>query len=246
MNGYGFFFVLRTALTLGLFVVGMIAVFVGVVWNEISREISFHNRFGDRWKVEYEDIFGPVSQGRMRIGLGIFGILAILAILIWLFRHFRNQQHGRSRSRRRSHRASESALEHNVRCRRNALVGIYFGVPAILASVAMEVIYFGIFAKFADQQVLGVFIFVAGYVAVISGCWWWLKAKGWNEGVVMIGVAPILILFIPFVRLIFLATPALLVTAMVMAPLVLIVVVLTLPDKNNNRHRHSSRFWKGR
>ena len=52
------------------------------------------------------------------------------------------------------------------------------------------------------------------------------------------------VLFIPFVRLIFVAAPALLAVAMVMMPLILIVVVLVLPDKSGfGKRKHGSGDW---
>jgi hypothetical protein len=85
------------------------------------------------------------------------------------------------------------------------------------------------------------FVFLAGYVSVISGCWWWLKAKELSEGIVLIGFAPMVVFFIPFVRLIFLAVPRLLFVAMLMMPAILIVIVLVLPDKSGASRRRWDR-----
>jgi hypothetical protein len=239
MNGYGFFAVMRYLLLLAGVILFGVAVSIAAVWSEIAREISYHRKFGDQWKAEYEDVYGSLSEGRTRMVIGFVAFVALVSVTIWLYRILRKDSHAPSR-RRSKHRHGGSSLEWSVRCRRNALLGIYFGVPGIIASVVMEMIPLGIVRHFSDQQVLGIFVFVFGYIAVISGCWWWLKAKGWNEVIVFIGIAPLVILFIPFVRLIFLSAPALLLVAMVMMPLILVVVVLTLPDKSGNRRQRSS------
>jgi hypothetical protein len=44
------------------------------------------------------------------------------------------------------------------------------------------------------------FAFLAGYSGVIAGCSYWLKAKQCNEAIVVIGLMPLALLFIPFQR----------------------------------------------
>jgi hypothetical protein len=90
--------------------------------------------------------------------------------------------------------------------------------------------------------VLGVFIFLGGYGSVIIGCSYWLKAKQWPEAIVFIGLLPLAIPFIPFVRLILLAAPRIIPVAMVMMPLILIVVVCLLPDKSGVSKRRA--YWE--
>ena len=59
---------------------------------------------------------------------------------------------------------------------------------------------FGLFSEHADEVVLGVFVFLGGYAGVIAGCSSWAKAKGWNDAIVFIGLIPVCILVLPFVR----------------------------------------------
>lgn len=239
MNGYRFFVVMRFLVGIIILIMAALAGFIAVIWAEVHRELSYRRQFGDQWRIEYENVFGPLSRGHTRIALCVIGFVAVVAITIWLIRILQKGQYASSRPRPRR-RHGRSPVERTVRYRRNALLGIYFGVPGIIGSVALELIPLGIFRDFSDQQVIGIFVFVAGYVSVISGCWWWLKAKEWNEGVVLIGLMPLAIFFIPFVRLIFLAAPMLLLVGMVMMPIILIVVVWTLPDKSGTRRRGGS------
>jgi len=125
--------------------------------------------------------------------------------------------------------------------RRNALLANYFGVGGILFSLLLVVFRVGIFSDHDNEIVLGIFVFLCGYIGVIAGCRWWLRAKDWNEAVVFIALMPLGILLIPFVRLVFVAVPLLLPAAMVMMPLILVVVVFVLPDKSEAAKRRSSR-----
>jgi hypothetical protein len=127
--------------------------------------------------------------------------------------------------------------------RRNAILGIYFGLAGIALGVLLVIFRMGLFVDHSDEVVLGMFTFLGGYSAVLVGCWWWLRAKALNEALVFIGLMPLAILFIPFVRLIFVASPALLPMGMVMMPLILIVVVFVLPDQSGASRKKP--WWEG-
>jgi succinate-acetate transporter protein len=148
------------------------------------------------------------------------------------------------RGQMRSHRPGESRIEKRVRYKRNALLGIYFGVPAILFSVLLAVFRMGIFAEHSEEVSLAIFVFLGGYGAVVYGCYWWLKGKHWSEAVLIIAFMPLTIFFIPFVRLLVLQALGLLAAAMVMAPLILVVVVAALPDKSGNSRQRAP--WERR
>jgi hypothetical protein len=150
---------------------------------------------------------------------------------------------GHRRKRRRSHM---SHLEQIIVFRRNALLGIYFGVPGIFLGALFVIFRWGIFLDHSNEVILGMFVFLLGYVGIITGCAYWLKAKQWNEALVIIGLLPFGILFVPFVRLLLFAEPLLLPIGMFMMSLILIVVTFTLPDKSGvsrsmNHRRHRSR-----
>ena len=133
---------------------------------------------------------------------------------------------------RKSSRRHESQIERIVRFRRNAMLGNVFGLLAILGGIKLVLFPTGLFKDYDNETALGVLIFLCGYSGVITGCWWWAKAKGWPEAIVFIGLSPLVILFIPYVRLIFFAAPQLLSMGMVMMPLILLVTMLVLPDKS--------------
>jgi len=136
------------------------------------------------------------------------------------------------RKRRRRSRRGGSTLERIVSYRRNALVGNFFGLIGIAAGLALVLFRLGIFRRHSNEVVLGILIFFAEYAGVITGCWWWLKAKNWIDAIVFIGLMPFGVFFIPYVRLIYLRIPMLLPIGMVFMPFVLLVVVFVLPDKS--------------
>jgi hypothetical protein len=125
-----------------------------------------------------------------------------------------------------------SRLERHVRYRRNAIVALYFGVPMILASLALYLFRWGIFEDHSKEVALGMFVLMAGYATVIVGCGWWLKAKGWDEAVLLIGLLPVVGFIIPFLRRLLAREPILMWAGMIFMPAILIVVVFTLPDRS--------------
>jgi len=163
---------------------------------------------------------------------GLFGPPGQLVILIGLL--VIQDKHSRTpvRARANKHRYRGSSTERIVICRRNAVVGIFFGLTGIAAGVFLVLFRTGIFRNRDNEVLMGMIIFLCGYVGVITGCWWWLKAKDWIDAIVFIGLMPLGVFFIPYVRLIFLLSPALLPISMVFMPLVLLVVVAVLPDKS--------------
>jgi hypothetical protein len=169
---------------------------------------------------------------------GILGPPAQLAMLVALLamtdKHATQPMRSGAKKLRPPHGSKNERI---VIYRRNALVGIVFGVGGIMVGVLLVLFRFGIFADHDNEAALGMFVFLFGYGGVITGCWWWLKAKDWVDAIVFIGLLPIGILFIPYVRLVFLAIPGLMPVSMVMMPLILIVVVAVLPDKSG---------WTGR
>jgi hypothetical protein len=232
-------------------VIGLVALAVGGIWAcvhvtrlELAREASFRAQYGDQWKTEYEQDFGSLTQARFRMGIGFAGVVGILASGIWLVMVLKKNFQGESRSRKKQKSRDESPIERTVRYKRNALLGVYFGVPGILLSVLLAIFRWGIFAEHSNEVTLAIFVFLAAYLAVMSGCSWWARAKGWSEAVVAIGFGPLFIFLIPFVRLLVFKVPGLLIAAMVMAPLILVVVVAVLPDKSGHTRRRAE--WEKR
>ena len=237
-------------ITLPLIAIGGVWVCIHVIRIELNREASYQQQYGDQWVEQYTQTFGSLSQARTRIGIGIAGIVGIVGAAIWLVKVLKDGGHSQSRAPRPQ--PNESPVARRVRYKRNALLGIYFGVPAVLFSVMLAIFRMGIFAEHSEEVSLAIFVFIGGYCAVVYGCYWWLRAKLWSEGVLLIAFMPLMIFFVPFVRLLVFRALGLLAAAMVMAPLILVVVVAALPDKSGNsrqrapwerrrRHRERSR-----
>jgi len=199
--------------------------FVAILWLGIAVQM-----LAALW-ASYHLAKGKGYSGALA-GLGLIPclqpiLLTVLAVLT--DRHARPKAHSNQPHRRRS---SESSISRVVRYRRNALIGNAFGLFGILVGVSLVLIPIG-YAEDPDTEiVVGMFAFLLGYSGVISGCWWWAKAKGWPDGIVFIGLLPLAILCIPWVRLIFVAAPLLLPTSMVMMPIILLVIMFVLPDKS--------------
>jgi len=240
MTGYGFFRSIRFLIGLGCiaFVAGLLYVTLILgLCTEIFREISFKHQYGTEWKVHYEQTQGrAVSKAHADLGIAVFGIAGMTASGILLVRGLKNGGRGTPRK----HKPDESRIERRVRYKRNALLGVYFGVPGILVSVLLVFFRMGIFVDHSNEVILAVFIFIGSYCAVVSGCYWWLKLKKWTEAVLIIAFMPLIIFFIPFVRLLVFKVIGLLVGAMVMMPLILVVVVAALPDKSGHSRRRAT------
>jgi hypothetical protein len=251
MNGYGFFRSIRFLFGLGILGLVILLFYIGLVlalWGEVFSELSYKHQYGAEWKVHYEEKYGSLAKAQSHMAIEVLGIAGLTVSGIMLVQGLRNRGRGQTKWQR----PGESRIERRVRYMRNALLGIYFGVPTILFSVLLAMFRLGIFEHHSDEVSLAIFVFLGGYCAVVYGCYWWLRAKRWSEGVLLIAFMPLTIFFIPFVRLLMLQALGLLAAAMVMAPLILVVVVAALPDKSGHsrqrapwerrsRHREHSR-----
>jgi uncharacterized membrane protein YidH (DUF202 family) len=234
MTGFGFFRAIRAFLVLGIILVGTFAFFATTTVVGVANEISYRHRYGADWQIKFEKRYGPLSNYNQRLAATGFGTVAMPLLSIWIYKLLRTNPHT-ARGKKHQPQRRISRAERTILARRNALVGNYFGVGGIALGILLVVFRWRIFAEHGNEVILGIFVFCAGYCGVICGCWWWLKAKAWNEAVVFIGVAPLVVACIPFVRLIFLAAPLLLPAGMVMMPAILLVVVSVLPDKSGAR-----------
>jgi Na+/melibiose symporter-like transporter len=236
MSGYGFFRSLYIIVGLGLTGIMSVLAFAVFAINTVVTELKYRNRFGPDWQGQFEDDIGPVAEQRLKGAACLIGAVAIAWILIWLYRAVR-RPHAQGRPRRHKNRDRlASPVERIVRHRRKALVCVYFGIIGIAAALVLSLFRVGFFEDHANEVVLGIFIFAGAFCSVIAGCSAWLKAKGWNEAIAFIGVMPLAVLFVPFVRIIVLAS-GILPVAMVMMPIILVVVVLVLPDKSGLSRR---------
>ena len=96
--------------------------------------------------------------------------------------------------------------------------------------VLVSVFHFGLFSD-AAETVIGLLMILVSYGLVILGCSWWLRAKGWDQAVLMIGLLPMLAVLIPGLRLA-VHNPVVLWGGMVFMSTLLAVVIFSLPDRN--------------
>jgi len=254
MTGDGFFRTLQMIAGVALLIFCGLGICIWFICSEIFTEKEFRQRYGAEWRTEYENVHGSLAQARAKSVMCGVGFVALSGISTWLWRNLRGNPSA-TPSRRRHRHSHKSHLERIIMYRRNALLGIYFGLPGLFLGVLFAIFRWGIFRDHANEVVLGMFVFLGGYAGIIVGCAYWLKAKQLNEALVIIGLLPLAIecgvLFIPFVRLFLFADPLLLFVGMFMMSLILIVVVFTLPDKSGvgrgmgRRHsRHSNRDFE--
>jgi hypothetical protein len=198
-----------------IFVVSfLVAFYVTFFWggSQLTRAKGYSNG------ILVPGVFGPPAQ------------LVILAVLLFALPD-RFQEPSQSRHRRRDHR-HESLIERTVRYRRNAFAGNVFGLAGILVSLLLFFIRLPLAQTADGRHVLALCFFVPSYASVLFGCSAWLKAKCWSDAVLLIGLLPLAILFVPFVRLIYQAAPMLLPMGMVFMPVIMIGVIAALPDKS--------------
>jgi hypothetical protein len=176
------------------------------------------------------------------VGFGLFPCFQPVILTVLLVLPDKNPEPGQHRNKPSSQRPAESVIGRVVRYRRNALVGNIFGLLFVL--VGISIIYFpiGVFEDFENETLFGFLIFVCGYTGVMWGCRWWLKAKGWPDALIFIGLLPLTLCLIPYVWEIFIFEPDLLPLSMFLMTLILLVVVLTLPNRSGigRRRRKSS------
>ena len=128
-----------------------------------------------------------------------------------------------------------------ARYRQKALVANIIGVGGILLALYFVFKPVPILTDHTDDYLLALIVFVPAYCLVIYGCWWWIRAKGWPEAVVLIGLLPLVILGIPYVRLIYRFVPLLLPATMVIMPIMMIAVIAVLPDRSGISRRRRRR-----
>lgn len=161
------------------------------------------------------------------------GIAPLIVALVTPDRYARGR--GRNRgwfARLVEGRSHGSRLERRVRYKRNGFVMLYFGVPIIAAGAALTVFQGERLEQDSKVVALGLLVVLLGYGLVIAGCRLWLKTKGWPSSVLLIGLAPLVGLFVPGVRLLLIRVPAVIWGGMVFASALLIIVILTLPDRS--------------
>lgn len=181
------------------------------------------------------------SKDMLLVGIFWPAQIIILALLLFALPD-KCQTSGRPKRNPQAHR-NESQIDRIVRFRRNAVLANVLGVLGVFFALSLKLMPQGLFASHDNAGVAAILFFVPSYAAIINGCWWWVRAKNWHEAVVFIGLAPLAVLLIPYVRLIYVVVPLLLPATMVLMPIILIGIVAVLPDKSGipKRKRWSRR-----
>jgi hypothetical protein len=239
MNGYKSYQASKFVFAFGTLMLTILAAIVSsavFVWKKLALEARYRVNFGKTWQAEFEKHHGSLADSHLRIAIAGIGMVVIPLVAFYLYKALRAElqpsQSARA-PRKRKQQRRVSRIERVVRYRRNAVWANFYGVSGIVAGVMLVVFRFGFFEDHKNEIILGLSVFITGFCLVVSGCWYWLKAKAWSGAVVFIAFMPLAVLFIPFVRLLFLVNLAIPLVCMVMSPLILVVVVFALPDHSN-------------
>lgn len=172
---------------------------------------------------------------------GLFPCLQPVILTVLLALQDKNPARRRLSEARPTNRPPENSIARIVRYRRNALLGNVFGMFFVMTGISIIYFPLGLCEDFEDETLLGFLIFVCGYVGVLWGCRWWLKARGWPEALIFIGLMPLVICLIPFVREVFFVVPDLLPLSLLMMTLILLVIIATLPNRSKMGRRNHQR-----
>jgi hypothetical protein len=203
------------ALMGGIIVVSFLVAFYGTFFwggSQLAKAKGYSNA------ILVPGILGPPVQ------------LVILSLLLFALPD-KCPEPSQPRQPRRKHQ-KESLVERTVRYRRNAFACNLFGMGGILLAVLLVFLPIPQTRTPDGRHLIALGFFVPAYAAVIFGCSYWVRAKSWPDAVLLIGLLPLAILFIPFVRLIYRMVPLLLPFGMVFMPVIMIGVIAVLPDKS--------------
>lgn len=175
--------------------------------------------------------------------LGILGPLVQIIILLLLLFGMKDRCPDPSRRRpAKQHRRDESPVARIIRLRRNAFAANLFGCLGIFGVVVTILLHIPVASTPDGNGIVRLLLFVPSYGLVIWGCANWSKAKNWPDAICLIGLLPLAVLFIPFVRLIYRLAPLAFPIGMAFMPIIMIAVITVLPDKSGlpkrkNRNR---------
>lgn len=229
-------------------VLGMVFVFFVVrTISGISNEVSYRHKYGADWQQPFEQRFGSAEKFRTGTVAAGVGVIAMPSLGFWIYTLLRNNPRRSGKKKPRERHMSNT--ERVMQARSKALFWNYLGALGFVIGILLVLFRWGIFHDRQNEIILAMFAFAVGYCSIMGGCWWWLRAKVWSEALILIGVWPLPIAFIPFVRIIFvhilLTSPILLLMLLVLTPAILVVVIATLPDKSGvNRKQRRPMNWK--
>ena len=81
-----YFAVIMMLLFVIILPVGSVAGFSAFAWHEFAKEASYSQRFGENWKLQYEQQQGSLTTARVRVGLALFAAAFNGFLGIWLYR----------------------------------------------------------------------------------------------------------------------------------------------------------------
>jgi hypothetical protein len=254
MNGYQLYRASSAIIGFGLYVTGFVFLMGFEIHDQWVLQSSYRSRFGGEWKQHYEEEQHiSVAEGNGKIVVAIGGVVIVPVLLYLIYRQIvpKNQNGPKGSRRRQSPNQMEippkvdelrneqllnaerrpRRSSRGARYRRNAAIGIPGGFLLILAGVVLALFQCGIFADHSEEFMLGSLVFFLGYSTVIYGCWSWAMAKHLNDALVMIGLAPLLLLLIPYVRLVIFYAPELVAASMIMMPVIMVSTIAILPSR---------------
>ena len=189
--------------------------------------------------VQYGSFFWGVNHYAKAKGyanaMAIFGVIWPVQLVIFPMLVFalpdKCPENSVRQEHRKTRRKDESLIAKVVRYRRNALVANVLGLAGVVLALMIIFVPMGFFETRDNMRVAGILVFLPSYALIISGCWYWVKAKNWHEAVIFIGMIPLAPLLVPYFRIIYLMA-GILPLLMVLMPIILIGIVAVLPDKS--------------
>jgi hypothetical protein len=175
--------------------------------------------------------------------LGILGpFIQVIILLVLLFGMEDRCPDPSRRPPAKRHRRDESLIARVVRLRRNAFAANVFGCVGIFFVVVTILLQIPVASTPDGNGLVRLLIFVPSYSLVIWGCANWIKAKNWPDAICLIGLLPLAVLLIPYVRLIYRLAPMAFPIGMAFMPIIMIAVIAVLPDKSGlPRRKHRKR-----
>jgi hypothetical protein len=81
-----FFNILMLLLFVIALPIGSVVGFSAFAWHEFEKEGGYFKRYGENWKVPYEEEQGSLTTARVRVGLALFAAVFNGILGIWLYR----------------------------------------------------------------------------------------------------------------------------------------------------------------
>jgi hypothetical protein len=165
--------------------------------------------------------------------LGILGpVVQIIILMLLLFGMEDRCPDASQRRPTKHHHRDESPIGRVVRLRRNAFAANIFGCSGIFVVVMTILLHIHMASTPDDSGVVRLLLFLPSYGLVIWGCSNWIKAKNWPDAICLIGLLPLAVLGIPYVRLLYRLAPMAFPIGMAFMPIMMIGLIAVLPDKS--------------